>query len=148
MKIIVCSATQTLFLYDNADQCLKSYPISSAKNGLGEEKGSEKTPRGYHIIYQKIGENAPLFTIFRGRVSTGEIWNSSFPHHDYVLSRILWLKGEKTPLDRYIYIHGTQDEKNMGVPLSHGCIRMRNKDVVDLFDRVSVGDSVFIKEDV
>ncbi|MDP1574857.1 MAG: L,D-transpeptidase [Coxiellaceae bacterium] len=144
--IIVNIQKQILKLYDGNNACIAEYPISSALKGLGEIKGSEQTPRGEHTIYAKYGDGAPPFSIFRGRVATGEIWSETFSDADFILSRILWLTGPQTPLDRYIYIHGTHDEKMMGVPKSHGCIRMRNKDVIDLFKRVSVGESVFIKE--
>lgn len=146
MPIMIDIASQHLFLYDEHDRCVRQYPISSGKKGVGEEKGSEKTPRGQHVIHQKFGEGAPIFSIFRARVATGEIWHVDMPAGDFVLSRILWLSGVQTPLDRYIYIHGTHDEKNIGTPLSHGCIRMRNEDMIDLFDRVIIGESVIIKE--
>ena len=146
MPIIVTIPSQQLFLMDEKNNCIATYLISSGLKGLGEIKGSEQTPRGEHTIYAKYGDNAPPFSIFRGRVATGELWSDAFLEGDFILSRILWLTGPKTPLDRYIYIHGTHDEKNIGNPKSHGCIRMKNKDVIDLFDRVSVGESVFIKE--
>ena len=144
--ITVSIPKQTLTLHDANNYCIAVYPISSALKGLGETLGSEQTPRGEHTIHAKYGDHAPVFSIFRGRVATGETWNATFPEKDFILSRILWLTGPQTSLDRYIYIHGTQDEKNIGTPNSHGCIRMRNKDVIDLFNRVSVGESVFIKE--
>lgn len=146
MPILIDIAKQVLFLQDENQNNISSYPISSGKNGVGEEKGSEKTPRGLHVICEKIGDGAPLFSIFKGRVATGDSWHAGMPAGDFILSRILWLTGEKTPKDRYIYIHGTHDEGNIGAPLSHGCIRMRNEDVIDLFGRVGVGESVFIKE--
>lgn len=144
MSILINLSEQKLYIDD------LGYPISSAKNGVGEIKGSEKTPRGEHIIHKKIGQDMPIFTVFRGRKPTGEIWSESlsaqFPDRDWILSRILWLTGAQTSLDRYIYIHGTNDEANIGTPNSHGCIRMRNQDVIDLFDRVEVGESIIIKE--
>lgn len=147
-KIVIDIASQKLYLHNIQNQIIAEYPISSAIKGLGEVKGSEQTPRGLHIIHQKIGENSPIFSVFKGRKPTGKIWNHTDTTEDLILSRILWLQGEMTPLDRYIYIHGTNDEKNIGKPRSHGCIRMRNLDVIDFFDRVSKGDTVFIKENV
>ena len=145
MTIIINISEQLLYLNES-----QKYTISSAKNGLGELKGSEKTPRGPHIIHEKIGDKLPIFTVFSARKPTGEIWSqklsAAFPNRDWILSRILWLNGSQTSLDRYIYIHGTHDEKNIGVPHSHGCIRMRNQDVIDLFERVEVGQNVLIKE--
>ena len=141
---------QTLLLKNGRHELLAEYPISTAKNGSGEKQGSEKTPRGAHVIAEKIGENMPIFTVFRARVPTDEIYSAELekqcPDRDWILSRILWLNGSQTSLDRYIYIHGTHDEKNIGVPHSHGCIRMRNQDVIDLFERVEVGQNVLIKE--
>ena len=144
--IMIDISRQCLYLRDHHHTLIAEYPISSATSGVGEKKGSNQTPRGLHIIHQKIGENSPIFSIFRGRQSTGEIWNHAETEKDFILSRILWLQGEMTPLDRYIYIHGTHDEKNIGKPCSHGCIRMRNLDVIELFDHVSEGDTVFISE--
>jgi L,D-transpeptidase YbiS len=148
MSIIITIPDQKLSLYDTDNRCMATYAISSAKNGLGEEKGSEKTPRGVHTIYAKYGDAAPIYSIFRGRVATGDIWHPGMTGNDFILSRILWLTGPQTPPDRYIYIHGTHDEDNIGTPLSHGCIRMRNQDVIDLFERVNVGALVQIKEEL
>lgn len=145
MPIKIDITNQLLFLYDNDNRVLATYPVSSAKNGLGEEPGSEKTPRGEHWIHQKIGANAPLFSIFKGRVLTGECWIPAMDAGDFILSRILWLSGPQTPLTRYIYIHGTHDEINIGKPMSHGCIRMRNEDVINLFERVALNERVFIQ---
>jgi len=148
MLIKICVQTQLLYLFDEENSFIKKYSVSTAKNGVGEAKGSEKTPRGEHVIYSKIGENHRIFTIFRARVAADEPWIPSMQEGDFILSRILWLVGEQTPLDRYIYIHGTHDEANIGTPNSHGCVRMKNEDVIDLFDRVSEGDRVFIKEEL
>ena len=148
MPILIDIAQQQLFLTDLHNQIIAQYPISSAKKGLGEQKGSEQTPRGLHYIHEKIGVDCPIFTVFKGRKPTGEIWDAElsaqFPERDWILSRIMWLVGEQTPLDRYIYIHGTADEGQIGVPLSHGCIRMRNHDVIALFEQVGVGEVVEI----
>ena len=146
--IIINILKQTLYLHNTNNNIIAEYPISSAAKGVGEIKGSNQTPRGLHTIYQKIGENSPIFSVFKGRNPTGEIWNQVDTTTDLILSRILWLQSDMTALDRYIYIHGTNDEKNIGKPRSHGCIRMRNLDVIELFDRVSEGDTVLIKENI
>ena len=138
---------------------MDSYPVSTAKNGAGERKGSQCTPRGWHKIRAKIGADRPLQAVFVGRRWTGEIYSpelaQQFPQRDWILSRILWLGGlepgknrygEVDTAWRYIYIHGCPDELVTGTPASHGCIRMNNADVVKLFTRVNVGDRVYIHE--
>ena len=138
---------------------VKDYSISTAKNGPGEQMDSECTPRGDHIIAEKIGENCSLNAVFVNRQPTGEIFSSElrqqYPGRDWILSRILWLRGleQGTNLggnvdsyDRFIYIHGSPDDVRMGSPGSRGCIRMQNADVIDLFDRVSVNTKVTIRE--
>ena len=127
--------------------------------GAGEREGSECTPRGRHVICAKIGAGAPLNAVFVGRQATGETWSpqlaAAFPDRDFILTRILWLDGCEEGRNRggnvdtkrrYIYIHGTPDTETMGVPGSHGCIRMRNADVVALFDAVKEGTEVVIGE--
>ena len=134
------------------------YSVSTAKNGAGEKMGSERTPIGWHKIRVKIGDSTPLNSVFVGRRATGEIYSPQlgveYPERDWVLTRILWLGGleprknrygEVDSTWRYIYIHGCPDELMLGKPESHGCIRMKNKDVVDLFDRVEVGLKVLIE---
>ncbi len=131
----------------------------TALNGVGEKKNSGQTPRGQHLIRAKIGADQPLNAVFVGRRPTGEIYNAAlsqqFPRRDWILTRILWLSGCETgfnrlgdvdTMQRYIYIHGTPDTEPMGKPLSHGCIRMRNTDIADLFERVSVGTPIHIEE--
>jgi L,D-transpeptidase YbiS len=148
---------QRLELFD-AQRLLQSYPVSTALNGVGEREGSGCTPRGQHVICAKIGGGLPLNAVFRGRRFTGEIYSPELaranPGRDWILSRILWLRGCEPGVNRlgtvdsmrrYIYIHGTPDTEPMGVPLSHGCIRMRNSDVLDLFERVPVGAAVDIQ---
>ncbi len=147
---------QTLGLYE-ADHCIKEYSVSTAVNGLGETFGSEKTPRGLHQIRAMIGAGKPLNTVFLGRRPTGEIYTpqlaAQFPNRDWVLTRILWLSGlepgfnrhnQVDSMRRYIYIHGTPDSEPMGIPRSHGCVRMRNDDVADLFERVKPGTRFYI----
>ena len=140
-------------------QVIRDYLISTAANGLGEEINSGKTPRGWHKIRAKIGAGQPINAVFVKRRPTGEIYSSSlseqYPDRDWVLTRILWLSGlekEKNRLGdvdtlrRFIYIHGCPDEYPMGMPLSKGCIRMRNKDILELFNIVSLGMKVYIDE--
>ncbi|MHB8915400.1 MAG: L,D-transpeptidase family protein [Thiobacillus sp.] len=163
VHIEISLAAQQLYLYQTSDEgniLLSRLPISTARNGAGELEGSFCTPRGAHRIAQKIGEDAPLFAVFKARVATGEIWTPELeatePGRDWILSRILWLDGldagknqggNVDSHDRYIYIHGTNEEDKIGTPVSHGCIRMRNADVVSLFDQVSVETRVNIRED-
>lgn len=131
--------------------------VATAKNGVGETRNSECTPRGWHTIRAKIGAGMPINTVFVGRRPTGEIYSPQlrrlFPERDWILTRILWLSGlepgknrlgEVDTMRRYVYIHGAPDEDPMGVPSSHGCIKMRNQDVIALFDRVPVGIRVKI----
>ena len=135
------------------------FSISTAANGAGEQTGSGCTPRGLHIIRAKIGEGLPENAVFIGRRFTGEIYSSALaqsnPGRDWILTRILWLSGCEPGVNRlgnvdsmrrYIYIHGTPETEPMGVPASHGCIRMRNNDLLTLFNRVSVGTPLLIEE--
>lgn len=162
--ILIDIAKQTLTL--STVRQSRIYPISTAKNGAGEIEGSECTPRGLHIIREKIGADLPINAVLRGRQPTGEIYDPSLalahPNRDWILTRILWLSGLEEGInagvnadgitvdshDRYIYIHGTPDSEPMGVPLSHGCIRMHSHDVIDLFERVEEGFMVNIVESV
>lgn len=134
-----------------------NYPVSTALKGLGEHVDTLKTPRGWHTIRAKIGEGAPKHTVFIGRRPTGEIYTPAmgllYPERDWILSRILWLSGlepgfnrlgQVDTMRRYIYIHGCPDEIPLTRPLSHGCVRMHNDDVIDLFNRVPVGTKIFI----
>jgi L,D-transpeptidase YbiS len=155
-EIIVNIATQMLTLQEG-DKILRQHLISTGANGAGEEKDSEKTPRGKHIIRAKIGEGAAVGTIFRGRRPTGEIYQNGmqaqYPSRDWILTRILWLSGlepgknrlgDVDTMHRYIYIHGSPDETSMGKPGSRGCIRMHNTDLISLFTTVTVGTPVLI----
>ncbi len=149
-------ANQQLSLIKNGKQ-EKLYPVSTAKNGAGEEMGSECTPTGWHKIRVKIGDGQPINSVFIGRRLTGEIYmpelSIKYPQRDWVLSRILWLGGLEPKKNRYgkvdstwryIYIHGCPDQLMQGRPESHGCIRMNNADVIELFNRVDVGLRVLI----
>ena len=193
---IIISISEQLLIVFKGESVLKEYMIASAKNGIGQQKGSECTPLGKHRIAQKIGDNAPINAIFVGRQQQTEIYSEALAktqaNRDWILTRILWLDGleegfnsgfltevnmernnskknefsiatidnrtnaeekemtknEKISCDtkgRYIYIHGCPDSHAMQIPSSHGCIKMRNTDVVELFDMVSVDTKVIIK---
>ena len=149
--IVIDSKTQQLVLY--LDQTIaKSYPVSTSKYGLGELSGSFCTPRGKHIIRAKIGQGVPVKGVFIGRRFTQEIYSpelaSAHPDRDWILTRILWLSGMEPGFNRlgkvdtmrrYIYIHGTPETEPLGYPASHGCVRMSNQDILELFDRVETG---------
>ena len=147
---------QTLIFFQD-NKAVLTFLISSAIKGTGQQIGSEKTPLGKHIVRAKIGTNLPVNAVLKGRRYTGEIYNADlakqFPDRDWILSRILWLSGSEVgrnrlgavdSMRRYIYIHGTPDTEPMGIAESHGCIRMRNKDVIQLYDQVHPGCSVNI----
>lgn len=157
MRIHISIDQQRLDLLAEQDKLVKSYLISSAKNGIGQQRGSFCTPLGKHIIRAKIGDQQPINTVFVKRRPTGEIYTpelaSRYPGRDWILTRILWLSGceigfnrlgRVDTMRRYIYIHGSPDSAEMGKPGSIGCIRMHNHDLLDLFDRVPVGTSVEI----
>lgn len=150
---------QTLDLYDDGGALLKTYSISSAKNGVGEQSGSFCTPRGRHIVRARIGAGQPANTVFVQRRPTGETYGpelaKGFPQRDWILTRILWLSGcepgynrlgRVDTMRRAIYIHGSPDTAVMGRPGSHGCIRMHNQDIIELFDLTPVRTPVEIQE--
>jgi len=158
-QIKINLAEQSLSLLEGAE-VICSYPISSALNGAGEEEGSGCTPRGMHRIRIKVGAGQPENAVFVGRRATGETYSpelaAAYPERDWVLCRILWLAGMESgrnrggrvdSLHRYIYIHGCPDSEPMGVPRSHGCIRMRNRDLMALFEQVDAGMVVDIREE-
>lgn len=141
-----------------SDGSVSQYPVSTATNGVGEANGSGCTPRGQHYIRACIGKGQPRGAVFVGRRPTGEVYSpqlaAEHPSRDWILTRILWLcglepgfnrGGQVDSMRRYIYIHGTPDTEPMGVPESHGCVRMRNDDLLELFDRVPAGTPVFIE---
>ena len=157
-SIEVDASAQTLTLRDAQDRVLMQTKISTARNGLGELYGSEKTPRGAHYIRAKIGGGQPVGSVFVSRRPTGELYSpqlrAAFPNRDWILTRILWLSGlevgknrlgQVDTMRRYIYIHGCPDEDAMGVPGSRGCVKMRNREIIDLFERVPVGTRVLIR---
>ncbi|MDT8407406.1 MAG: L,D-transpeptidase [Methylococcales bacterium] len=138
-------------------QILACYPVATAKNGLGETMGSGCTPRGWHKIRAKIGAGQPLYSVFRGRRPTGEIYSPElgrqYPERDWILTRILWLSGLEPGVNRYgvvdtawryIYIHGCPEEVFRAAPSSHGCIRMRNQALLELFTHTPQGTWVWI----
>jgi len=157
LRITVSFPEQRLRLV-NGDAILLDVPVSTAGNGPGERMGSECTPRGRHVVRAKIGDGAPPGSIFVGRRATGELFNprlrAQYPDRDWILTRILWLSGLEPgrnrlgnvdTMRRFIYIHGCPDDVVLGTPGSHGCIRMRNSDVVELFRRVPVGTPVLLE---
>lgn len=152
-------AEQRLCLWRNA-VIVFDVAVSTAAKGAGEIRGSNCTPRGWHRTRVKIGNGCAPDTVFVGRRATGEFYNAAlrraFPQRDWILTRILWLSGlepnknrygEVDTLRRFIYIHGSPDDVEMGKPGSHGCVRMRNADIIRLYDMVDVGERVLIKEE-
>lgn len=157
MKINITIETQELSLFNEQEQLIRQYLVSSAKKGTGQENSSFRTPLGKHIIRAKIGAGQPINSVFVERRPTGEIYNpelaQQYPKRDWILTRILWLSGcergfnrlgSTDTMRRYIYIHGSPDSVEMGRPGSIGCIRMRNIDLVELFDFTRVGTQVEI----
>jgi L,D-transpeptidase YbiS len=156
-RIRISLPNQSLALLDDSGRLLLSYSVSTSKNGPGELKDSFCTPRGKHIVRAKIGAGAAENTVFVGRRPTGELYTAELgerhPGRDWMLTRILWLSGcepgfnrlgKVDTMQRYIYIHGSPDSAPMGNPGSIGCIRMRNHDIVELFDAVKPGTPVEI----
>ena len=155
--IRISLAAQTLELLDDNGALVRPYSVSTSRNGPGEQKDSFCTPRGKHVIRAKIGAGQPLNAVFVRRRPTGEIYADDLgernPGRDWILTRILWLSGcepgfnrlrNVDSMRRYIYIHGSPDSVQMGAPGSIGCIRMRNRDIVELFDAVPAGTRVEI----
>jgi len=153
--VLIDLANQTLTLPKHN----KFYVISTGKNGIGEQENTGKTPRGWHRVAKKIGAESPQNAVFIARKPTGEVYNAElaaqFPERDWILSRILWLDGleegfnkgeDHDTKQRYIYIHGTPDTQPMGVPMSHGCVRMRNEEIIELFDLVAEDALVYLSE--
>lgn len=158
VSIRISLAQQRLELLEDGHP-VRSYPVSTAANGAGECDGSGCTPRGWHEIRAKIGAGCAPGTVFVGRRPTGETYSAALarehPGRDWILTRILWLRGLEPgrnrhgavdTMRRYIYLHGCPDGEPMGVPRSHGCVRMRNADIVELFERVAPGTRIWIQE--
>ena len=157
MQITVHVPSQTLTLRDARDAVVMQTRVSTGKKGVGEQFGSEQTPRGLHVIRARIGAGLAPGTVLVGRRPTGELFSpalrAAHPGRDWILTRILWLSGlepgrnrhgKVDTMRRYIYIHGCPDEDPMGTPSSHGCVKMRNNEVIELFDLVPVGTRVLI----
>ena len=155
--IVISLTRQILQLYDG-EQLRCEYGVSTSRYGPGERSGSQCTPRGRHVIRACIGAGLPIGAVLVGRRHTGEIYDAQLatrhPGRDWILTRILWLSGlepgrnrfgDVDSMRRYIYIHGTPDSEPLCVPRSHGCIRMRNEDIVDLFEQVRAGTQVDIR---
>ena len=157
IALLTVDVSQQIMMAWCKEQKIAQYQVSTAKNGVGEEQHSEKTPRGWHQIVEKYGDNHAMNSVFVGRVWTGEIYDSSlkkqFPDRDWILTRILRLSGLEPgrnqggtvdSFNRTIYIHGTPDDVELGFPGSHGCIRMNNCDITELYEQVHCGTRVFI----
>lgn len=158
LQVVVSLREQRLGLWRDG-QCVGCWPVSTALAGADEREGSGGTPRGRHRIRAMIGAGCAPGTVFVARRPTGEVYSEALarahPERDWVLTRILWLCGEQPGVNRlgevdsqrrFIYIHGCPDSEPMGEPRSHGCVRMRNSDVVELFGQVEPGTPVMISE--
>jgi lipoprotein-anchoring transpeptidase ErfK/SrfK len=148
-RIEVSIGTQTLGLWDGT-RLVKQWPCSTSKFGVGFREGSNRTPLGAFRVAEKHGEGMSQRTVFKARAPAGE-WNPADPStDDLIVSRILWLEGAEgrnaNTKDRYIYIHGTNEERRVGQTGSHGCVRLRNADVAELFEAVPVGTPVWIEQ--
>jgi lipoprotein-anchoring transpeptidase ErfK/SrfK len=145
--IVISTHDQKLAVLDRGT-LMATYPISTSKFGLGDSLRSSRTPLGQLEVAKKIGDNAPVGTVFKDRVRTGEIVAPNSPGRDPIVTRILWLRGREAQnanaFGRYIYIHGTPEERLIGTPASYGCIRMRSTDVVQLYNIVGIGAAVTI----
>lgn len=159
MHIAVNLLNQQLTVFDADGATLIKSKISTAKNGPGEHENSFCTPRGWHKIRAKIGDGMPVNTVFRARRPTGEIFSKelreTYPNRDWILTRILWLSGLEPGFNRfgrvdsmrrYIYIHGCPDDNPMGIQSSAGCVKVRNRVLLNLFDIVPIGTRVYIGE--
>ena len=156
-RLDVSIANQSLTSFDEQGTIIREYGVSTARNGPGQNVGSECTPLGRHRVRAKIGAESAINTVFVGRRATGEIYSEALalnnPERDWILTRILWLSGEEPGFNRlgrvdtmrrYIYIHGAPDSHQMGIPSSHGCIKMSNADLIDLFNQTVVNTKVNI----
>jgi hypothetical protein len=145
--VVVSAAEQRMVLLEHG-QVVGSYPVSTSKFGLGDQKNSYRTPVGKMVVAKKIGCQHPKGAVFKSRQWTGEVLPANAPGRDPVLTRILWLKGRephnRNAFARHIYIHGTTEENRIGYPVSFGCVRMKSDDVIDLYDKVRVGTPVTV----
>ena len=155
--ILILAHDQLMHCYED-EKCIATYRISTAKNGLGELEGSECTPRGWHSIHNIIGLDNVVNSVFVGRVWTGEVYSETLaaqsPHRDWILTRILQLEGlepgrnqggDVDSLKRYIYLHGTPDSTPLGIPGSHGCVRMSNEDIIVLAKWANIKTRVYVE---
>ncbi len=155
--LVIDVKQQVLKIYDQ-DKMIKTYPVSTAKNGTGNDEGSYQTPFGFHVVDEKIGDQQPINMLFKAREPTGDIAlidHPEFTQQDSITTRILWLSGLQEGVNlsgsldtkqRYIYIHGTADESHIGQAVSHGCIRMKNVDILELFNRIDDKAIVYIEK--
>jgi len=151
--LLVDTQQQHLWLMQN-EKAQDGWPVSTSAEGLDNRQDSGGTPPGVHCIAQKVGQNAPRGTVFSSRVATGDVWQPGQESaNDLILTRVLTLQGCEQGLNlgdsvdslaRYIYLHGTNHESQVGLPVSHGCVRLKNDDICDVFERVSEGDPVVI----
>jgi hypothetical protein len=145
--VLVSVAEQKMVLLDQG-RLVQTYPVSTSKFGMGDERNSYRTPAGRMVVAGKIGCGAPAGAVFKSRRWNGEVLPPDAPGRDPIVSRILWLRGRdaanRNAFSRKIYIHGTTEERNIGQPVSYGCIRMRSRDVIDLYNRVQVGTPVTV----
>ena len=146
-QVVISTRDQKLAVLDRGN-LLATYPVSTSKFGLGDYLRSSRTPLGQLEIAKKIGDNALLGAVFKDRIRTGEIVAPNSPGRDPIVTRILWLRGREAQnanaFGRYIYIHGTPEERLIGMPASYGCIRMRSSDIIQLYNIVGVGAAVTI----
>jgi lipoprotein-anchoring transpeptidase ErfK/SrfK len=152
-RFLFVDIKQQRLYHMNDGSAAKEYPVSTSQFGTGNVEDSLKTPLGVHRVKEKYGDGAPVGRVFRDRIDTGETWNVGVPGENLILTRILRLEGCEDGInrgkgidsyERYIYIHGTNNEESVGMPASHGCVCMRNADVVELYDTVQEGTVVFI----
>jgi lipoprotein-anchoring transpeptidase ErfK/SrfK len=148
-EIVVSIPDQTLALLDG-EKVLARYRVSTSKFGNGDNVGSYRTPLGTLFVSGKFGDHLPVGTVIKNRAPTGEVIAVDAPNRDAIISRVIWLRGmerqNSAAHDRCIYIHGTPEERHIGKPFSFGCIRMRSRDVIELYDSVHVGMHVTIRE--
>lgn len=149
-NVVVSVKEQKLAIYSSDGKRLREYPVSTSKFGLNDKPGAYGTPLGRHEIVAKIGQGVKPGSVFKSRQLTGEVLKPDAPGRDPIVTRIMWLRGmesqNKNAYGRCIYIHGTAEERNIGKPVSYGCIRMKSRDVVDVFDRTSIGSNVLVVE--
>lgn len=146
-SLLISTTDQRMVVLRDNEQ-IAEYPVSTSKFGLGDNPGSNATPLGRMKVQKKIGDNAPSGAVFKSRRFTGEVLPVDAPGRDPIVTRILWLQGledrNRNAYDRFIYIHGTPEERTIGQAASFGCIRMRSRDIIELYDTIGVGAKVFI----